>query len=65
MSGPTSGGTILGREPVLALNVITAIIALATILWPQRLDPSTQAAIVVVAIAVISFIARSQVTPVP
>lgn len=55
---------ILGREPVLALNVVLAVIALAAILWPERLTPETQAGIVAVAIAVVSWLARSRVSPV-
>lgn len=57
-------GTIFGREPVLLLNIVLAVIALGVILWPERITPEVQAGIIGVAIAVISFVARGQVTPV-
>lgn len=55
--------TILGRQPVYVLNVILAVVALLAILWPERLDPATQAGIIGVGIAIVSFLAHGQVTP--
>ena len=56
-------GTIFGREPVLVLAVVNTAIALAAILWPERLPPEIQAGIIGLANAIIALIARSQVTP--
>ena len=54
---------IFGREPVLVLAVVNATVGLAVVLWPERLDPPTQAAIIGLANAIIAFLARSSVTP--
>ena len=56
--------SILGRQPVYVLNLILAVVALLAVLWPERLDPATQAGIIGVGIAIVSFLANGQVTPV-
>lgn len=55
---------IFGREPVLVLAIVNTTIGLLAVLWPQRLDPPTQAAIIALANAIVAFLARSTVTPV-
>jgi len=59
-----SGGLILGREPVVVLAVVNTTIGLLAVLWPDRLDPSVQAAIIGLANAILALLARSSVTPV-
>jgi hypothetical protein len=58
-----NGDDIFGREPVLLLAVINSIVGLAVVLWPDRIEPPVQAAILTLANTVVAFIARSRVSP--
>ena len=56
-------GTIFGREPVLILSLVQAIIILVTS-FGLNLTKEQTAAIILVAQCILSVIARQQVTPV-
>lgn len=55
---------IFGREPVLVLAIVNTAIALAAILYPERLPVEVQAGIIALSTAILSFWARAKVTPV-
>lgn len=58
----TDKPTILGREPVLFYGVIAAVVNLATLLGLDLTD-AQQAGILALSLAVLSWLARSKVTP--